>query len=50
MGKVVTTEKVMVVGDFNGHVDGDMGGFGEVYRSFEIGQINDGGIVGLDSW
>ena len=50
MGKVVTTEKVMVVGDFNGHVDGDMGGFGEVDRSFEIGQINDGGIVGLGSW
>ena len=44
MDKVVTSEKVLVGGDFNGHVDGDMGGFGEVHRGFGIGQINDGGI------
>ena len=48
MGKVVTSEKVLVVGDFNGHVGSDMGGFGEVHGGFETGQINDGGIRLLD--
>ena len=40
----MTNEKVLVGGDFNGHVGNDMGGFGEVHRGFGIGQINDGGI------
>ena len=40
----MTSEKVLVGGDFNGHVGNDMGGFGEVHRGFGIGQINDGGI------
>ena len=31
MDKVVTSEKVLVGGDFNGHVGSDMGGFGGVY-------------------
>ena len=44
----MTSEKVLVGGDFNGHVGGDMGGFGEVYGGFGIGQINDGGIRLLD--
>ena len=39
MDKVVTSEKVLVGGDFNGHAHSDMGGFGGV----GIGQINDGG-------
>ena len=43
MGKVVTG-----VGDFNGHVGSDMGGFGEVDGGFGIGQINDGGFKLLD--
>ena len=30
MDKVVTSE-VLVVGDFNGHVGSDMGGFGEIH-------------------
>ena len=30
MHKVVTSEKVLVDGDFNGHVGSDMGGFGKV--------------------
>ena len=37
MGKVVTSEKVLVGGDFNGHIDSDMGGFGEVHGVFGIG-------------
>ena len=48
MGKDVTSDKVLVSDNFNGHVDGDMGGFGEVYGGFGIGQINDGGIKLLD--
>ena len=48
MEKVVTSEKVLVGSDFNGHVGSDMGGFGEVHGSFGIGQINDGGIRLLD--
>ena len=44
IGKVVTSEKVLVSGDFNGHVGSDMGDFGEVHGGFGIGQINDGGI------
>ena len=48
MDKVVTSEKVLVGGDFNGHVGSDMGVFGEVHRGFRIGQINDGGIRLLD--
>ena len=48
MDRVVTSEKVLVGGDFNGHVGSDMGGFGEVHGGFGIGQINDGGIRLLD--
>ena len=48
MDKVVTSEKVLVGVDFNGHVGSDMGGFGEVHRGFRTGQINDGGIRLLD--
>ena len=42
--KVVSTEKVLVGGDFNGHVGSDMSGIGEVHGDFGIGQINDRGI------
>ena len=48
MGKVVTSEKVLVGGDFNGHVGSDMESFGEVHGGFGIGQIIDGGIRLLD--
>ena len=48
MDKVVTVEKVLVGGYFNGHVVSDMCGFGEVHVGFGIGQINDGGIRLLD--
>ena len=48
MDKVVTSDNVLVGGDFNGHVGSDMGGFGEVHGGFGIGQINDGGIRLLD--
>ena len=48
MDKVVTSEKVWVSGDFNGHVGSDMGGFGEVHEGLGIGQINDRGIRLLD--
>ena len=48
MNKVVTSEKVLVGGDFNGHIGSDMGGFEEVHGGFGIGQINDGGIRLLD--
>ena len=44
MNKVVTSEKVLVGGDFNGHIGSDMGGFEEVHGGLGIGQINDGGI------
>ena len=40
----VAGEKVLVGGDFNGHVGSDMGSFGEVHGDFGIGKINDGGI------
>ena len=48
MDKVVTTEKLLVGGDFNAHVGSDMGGFGEVHGGLGTGQINDGGIRLLD--
>ena len=48
MGKVVTNEKVLVGSYFNGHIDSDIGGFGEVHGGLTIGQINDGGIRLLD--
>ena len=48
MDKFVTSDNVLVDGDFNGHVGSDMGGFGEVHGGFGIGQINDGGIRLLD--
>ena len=48
MDKGVTSEKVLVGGDFNGHVRSDMGGFGEVHGGFGIGQVNDGGTRLLD--
>ena len=31
MDKVVTSEKLLVGGEFNGHVDSYIGGFGEVH-------------------
>ena len=37
MDKVVTSEKVLVGGDCNGHVGSDMSGFGEVPGGLEIG-------------
>ena len=46
--KVITSEKVLVGGDFDVHVGSDMGAFGEVHGGFGIGQINDGGIILLD--
>ena len=48
MDKIVTSDNVLVGGDFNGYVGSDMGGFGEVPGGFGIGQINDGGIRSLD--
>ena len=48
MDKVVTSEKVLLGGDFNGHVGSDISGFGEVHAAFGIGQITDGGIRLLD--
>ena len=48
MDKVVTSDNVLVGGDFNDHVGSDMGGFGEVHGGLGIGQINDGGIRLLD--
>ena len=44
MEKVVTSHKVLVCGDFDGHVGSDMGGFGGVYEGLRIMQINDGGV------
>ena len=49
MDKVVTSEKVLVSGDFNGHVGSDNGGFGEVHCGFAVGQLNDRGIR-LSDW
>ena len=48
MDKVVTSEKVLVGGDFNGHVGNDMGSFGEAHDSFGIGRIYDGGVRLMD--
>ena len=44
----MTSEKVLVGGDFNDHVGSDMGGFGGVHGGFGIGQINNRGIRLLD--
>ena len=38
------TSEVLVGGDFNGHIGKDMCSFEEVHGSFEIEQINNGGI------
>ena len=48
MDRVVTSDNVLVGGDFKGHVGSDMGGFGEVHGGFGIGQINDRGTRLLD--
>ena len=47
MHKVMTSEKVLVGGNFNSHVGSDMGGFGEVRGGLGIGKIND---RGSDCW
>ena len=39
MDKIVTSEKVLVGCDFNGHVGSDMGVFGDVHQGFGIGQV-----------
>ena len=38
MDKVVTSEKILVGGDFNGHVGSDMAGFGEVHGGLRLGK------------
>ena len=48
MEKVVTSEKVLVCGDFNGHVGSNMDGLGGLHGGFGIGEINDGEIRLLD--
>ena len=48
MHKVVTSEKVLVGGNFNSHIGSDMGGFGEVHGGFRIGKINDRGVRFLE--
>ena len=48
MDKAMTSEKVLVGGDFNDHVDSDMSGFGEVHGGFGIWKMNNGGIRLLD--
>ena len=40
----MTSEKVLVGGDFNGHFCSEMGGFDKVHGGFGVGQINDGKI------
>ena len=37
MDKVVTSDRVLMGGDFNNHVGSDMEGFGEVHGGFRIG-------------
>ena len=44
MDKVVTSERVLLDGDFNGHVSSDMGGLERFMWGFGTGQIRDGGI------
>ena len=48
MDKFVTSEKVLMGGDFNDHVGSDIVGFVDVHGDFGIGQINHGGIRFLD--
>ena len=40
MDKAVTSEKVLVIGDFNDYVGSNMGCFGLVLEGLGIGQIN----------
>ena len=40
----MASEKVLLSGEFNGHVGSDMGCFGEVHGGLGIGQINNGEI------
>ena len=40
----MVSKKPWVVGDFNDHVGGDIGGFGKVDGGSGVGQINDGEI------
>ena len=42
MGNVAISEKVLVGGDFDGHVGSDTGGFGEVHGGLGIGQKMEG--------
>ena len=51
MDEVVTSEKVLVGGDFNGHVGSDMGGFGEIRGVLGFAnKLWKDQIVGLGSW
>ena len=46
--KVVTSDEVLVGGDFNDHIGSDMAGFRKVHGGVGIRQINGGGIRLLD--
>lgn len=40
----IASERMLVGGDVNGQVGGDVGGFGENSWTFEIGLVNNGGV------
>ncbi|KAF3631922.1 ATP-dependent RNA helicase A-like protein [Capsicum annuum] len=45
---VPSSEKIVVVGDFNGHIGGLPGGFGDVHGGFSFGERNKEGATLLD--
>ena len=48
LDQIMSTKKVLIGGDFNGHVGSDCGGFGEVHGGYRFGQLNDGGVKLMD--
>ncbi|XP_016546434.1 craniofacial development protein 2-like [Capsicum annuum] len=45
---VPDSEKIMVAGDFNGHIEAFLGGFGDVHSGFSFGEGNKKGAALLE--
>lgn len=45
---ILIIEKILIGGDFNGHIDTTSGDFDDVYKEFHFGERNRGGMSLLD--
>lgn len=48
MRSILPADRLLIRGNFNGHIGTAAGGYGEVYGDFDFGDKNMGGTLMLD--